>query len=218
MPESDRAFALRVESLLSAYLREGAGKVKLALHDSGSSFSPDSAAADGIKPYNLDKGDACFLGITIGQEGRRETLAQLSADWEPALETDVTRAISRLIDASPKAQMAAAPVKTDPAVVEEVKRAVPNLESLPLDEAVATLRDVALKDLKAAVTQSDAEVQKAREQFIAAQKAGSEADLEIARQRLHQLQASQMEILKRIAAKSQTQVDALRQLKKDDSK
>jgi hypothetical protein len=218
VPASERAFALRVESLLAAYLREGAGKVKVALHDSDKDFSADTAVADGIKPFNLDKGIACFLGLAVDRAGRRESLPQLSADWEPALEMDVTRAISRLLESKPQAPTAAAPVKSDPAILEEVQRAVPNLASIPLDEAIGTLRDVALKELKAAVAQGDIEAQKARAQFVEAQKAGSEAEMQAARQRLQQLQASQMETLRRISAKSQAQVDALRQLKNEASK
>jgi len=215
--ESDRAFAARVDSLLEAYQREGDGKIKLTRQDNNS--AAEAAAADGIKPFNLDKGNACFLGLTLALEARKETLAQLSIDWEPALETDVTRAISRLLDSQPRARAAATPAaKSDAAVFEEVKRVVPNYESLPFEEASGVLRDATLKQLKAAVEQGDAQTKQAREQFAQAQNAGSAAEMEAARQRLRQLQAEQMDAIKRISARSQAQMEALRQLKKEVSK
>ena len=53
----------------------------------------NAAAADGIRPFNLDKGDACFLGLTVACGERKESLAQLEPEWEPALPFDLARAI-----------------------------------------------------------------------------------------------------------------------------
>jgi len=214
---SDRAFAGRSEALLSAYQQEGGGKVKLTTFNAGQSFNPDAASADGIKPFNLDKGSACFLGIVVAQDARKEVIPQISADWEPALETDVTRAIVRLIDAKPPGAPVA-PAQTDPALLEEVKRAVPNFATLPLEEGEAVLHDAALKELKAAATDADAQAKEARQQFTDAQSAGSEPDMRAARQRLQKIQADQMEKFKEIGAKSQAQVEALRQLRKSAAK
>lgn len=214
VPEAERAFAVRAEELLAAYQREGGSNVKVAFHESDKDFNADAAAADGIKPFNLDKGKACFLGIAVAQGSRKETLPQISAEWEAALEIDVTRAISRLIEANAERQVAAAPAQSDPTIIEAVKRAVPNFETLPLEEGEGILHDAALKELKLAVNEAEAQAKEARQRFTDAQNAGSEADMTAARQRLQQIQTEQMEKLKQISAKAQAQVEALRQLRK----
>ena len=56
------------------------------------------AFADGLKSFNLDKGNACFLGIVVASGTQKELLPQLSPDWEQAVEPDLTRAIARLLD------------------------------------------------------------------------------------------------------------------------
>jgi hypothetical protein len=213
VPDSDRAFAARVESLLAAYEQAGGGKIKVRLYNSEANFNANAASAEGIKPFNIDKGNACFLGLAVGQDGRKEVLSQLSSEWEPALEMDVTRAISRLLESSPRAPAAPPHTQSDPKVLEEVKQAVPNLESVSLEEATGILRAAALKELKVATEQADAQTKEARQQFIDAQNSGSQADLEAARQRLRQIQTAEFEKLKEISAKSQAQVEALRQLK-----
>ena len=218
--EADRAFAARAEDLVSAYQREGGGKVKLTLCTSNQTFDANTAANDGIKPFNLDKGSACFLGIVVAQDTRKEVLPQLSPAWEPALEADVTRAIARLIDTRPQPQAIGVPppAKSDPATLAEVERVVPNFATIPPEEGEGILHAAALKDLKAAVQATEAQTQEARQQFTDSQNAGSEADMKAARQRLQQIQADQMEKLKQISAKADAQIDAFRQLRKATGK
>ena len=61
--KSNRAFAGRVNSLLSEYQREGAGKINLTRHlalaDPGAA---DAAGADGIKPSQPRQGRRLFPG------------------------------------------------------------------------------------------------------------------------------------------------------------
>src|ERR1035438_8810734 len=93
VPDSVTAFAGRVGQLLSAYQQEAGGKIKVTSVTSQSNPNASAALADGITAYNLDKGEACYLGITLALNGRKETLPHLSPEWEQALEPDVTRAI-----------------------------------------------------------------------------------------------------------------------------
>ena len=202
--ESDRAFAGRVDSLLSEYQREGAGKINLTRHlalaDPGAA---NAAAADGIKPFNLDKGDACFLGIAVACEGRKEALAQLFPEWEPALESDLTRAIARVMGSTPSASAVPEPPKTDKAALEEVKRLVPNFASVSVDDGMLTLREAALKDFQATASEAEIKVKEAQQRLAEAQKGGSDADKQAALKALQQLQAEQTEKLRQISARTQ---------------
>src|SRR5881394_92324 len=68
VPEAVTAFAGRVEQLLAAYRREAGGKITLTRHRSRADAA--AAAADGMKPFNLDKGDSSYLGLTVIQANR----------------------------------------------------------------------------------------------------------------------------------------------------
>ncbi len=211
-----RAYAGRVDQLLSEYQREGGGKINLTRRNSMSDTdAPKAASADGIKPFNLDKGDACFLGIAVACEGRRESLAQLAPEWETALESDITRAIARVISPSalPSAAAVAAPPKPDKTVMEEVKRLVPNFASVPLDAGMLTIREAALKDFQAAAAESETKVKEAQQRLTEARNSGSGADRQAALKYVQQVQAEQTEKLRQIAARTQAQIEALKQLK-----
>jgi len=95
VPDSVTAFAGRVDQLLSQYEQEAGGNIKVVRVTSISSSGADAALADGIRPFNMDKGDACYLGIAVVRAKQKETLSVLEPEWEQALEPDLTRAISR---------------------------------------------------------------------------------------------------------------------------
>ena len=99
VPDSVTAFAGRVGQLLSAYQQEAGGRIKVTSFNSPSTPNANAALADGIAIFNLDKGDACYLGVALLLNGRKETLPHLSPEWEQALEPDLTRAIVRLLEA-----------------------------------------------------------------------------------------------------------------------
>ena len=48
------------------------------------------------RPFNIDKGEPCYLGVALAFKGHKESLSRLSPDWEQAVEPDITRAIARL--------------------------------------------------------------------------------------------------------------------------
>ena len=68
-PESLQDFSRRVDHLLSEFQSANDGKIHVIRNSSTSEANADAAAADGIHPFNLDKGDACFLGITVVERG-----------------------------------------------------------------------------------------------------------------------------------------------------
>ena len=209
-----RAFSVRVDQLLSEYEREAGGKIKVTRQMTRSDSAAQAASADGVRGFNLDKGDACFLGVAVACGGQKETLGQLSPEWEAALESDLSRAIARVAAAKPAVRSAIAiATKVDASVIEEVKRAIPNLDSVSLTEATQTLRVAALKEFVAATEEMERAVKEAEQRVQQAQNRGSEADRQSAVKHLQQVQAEHTEKLKQITAALQSRIAALSQLK-----
>jgi ABC-type uncharacterized transport system len=214
VPDSVMAFASRVDQLLSAYQQAAGGKINLTRFDSQSKLNPNAARADGVQAFNLDKGEACYLGVALAFKGRKETLPYLSPEWEQAVEPDLTRAIIRLVEAPrPVAAAALAPLEVNTNAVQEVKALIPNLGTVSVEEGTRILREAALKDFTAAAKEMETQVKEAEQRVTQAQNGGSEADQQAARKHLQQVQTEQTEKLKQIAARSQAQIDALQQLK-----
>jgi hypothetical protein len=214
LPDSLMAFAGRVNQLLSAYQQAAGGKIKLTRLDSQSNLNQNAARADGVQPFNLDKGGACYLGVALAFKGRKESLGHFSSEWEQAVEPDLTRAIIRLVEApSPRTTAALAPREVNTNAVQEVKALIPNLGDVSVEEGTRILREAALKDFTAATKVMETQVKEAEQRLTQAQNGGSDADQEAARKHLQQVQSEQLEKLKQIAAKSKAQMDALHQLK-----
>ncbi len=217
VPDSLTAFAGRVDELLSAYAQAAGGKLKVTRFNAQSNLNPNAAPADGIQVFNLDKGEASYLGVALALKGRRETLPRLSPEWEPALEADLTRALVRLQDAArPGPVTAAAPValsQINTTAVQEVRALIPDLAAVSVEEGTRILREAAVKDFKAAAKEMEAQVKEAEQRLTQAQNSGSEADQQAAMKHLQQVQAGQTEKLKQIAARSKAQVDTFQQLK-----
>ncbi|MBI4325405.1 MAG: Gldg family protein [Chloroflexi bacterium] len=207
------AFAGRVDQLLSEYRRKASGKIKVSRYNSQSDSSANAASADGIQPFNLDKGDACYLGIAVVHKGQKEPLPQLSPEWEQALPSDLSRAIVRLINASAPTRPATATAQIDPATTEAVKHMIPNFASVSVEGGTRILREAALREFKAAANEMEIQVKEAQQQLSRAQNGGSDAEQQAAMKNLQQVQAEQTEKLRQIAARSQAQIEALQQLK-----
>ena len=207
------AFAGRVGQLLSAYQREAGGKITVSQQTSPSDSAATAAARDGLRAFNLDQGDACFLGITVVQNAQKESLAQLSPEWEAALESDLTRAIVRVLSAQPSAPVSAETAQSELAATEAVKSAIPNLPSVPLEEGTRRLRETALKDFQAAVKEMESQVKEAKQRLDQAQNGGSEAEQQAARQHLQQVQTEQTRKIQQVAGQAQAQIAAWERLK-----
>lgn len=213
--DSLRDFARRADQLLAEYERAAGDKIKLTRQTAPSAAAAQAAAADGIKPFNLQQGDACFLGLALVCRGQKETLGQLAPEWEVALEADLSRAIARVAVAKPSPQSAiASTAKAGASTIEEVKRAIPNLNSVSLAEATQTLRVAALKEFAEATEAMERAVKDAEQRVQQAQSGGSEADQQTAVKHLQQVQAEHTEKLKQIAAALQARIAALSQLKR----
>jgi ABC-type uncharacterized transport system len=213
VPDSVIAFAGRVGQLLSAYQQEAGGKIKVIGVTSQSNPNANAALADGITLFNLDKGDACYLGITLGLKGHKETLPHLSPEWEQALEPDLTRAIIRLVDSPHSFTVPTVVSQINTAAVQQVRALIPDLAAVSVQAGREILQDAAYKEFAAAAKEMQAQVKEAEQRLTQAQKGGTEAEQQAARQDLQKLKAQQSEKLKQIAAKSAAQIDAFQQIK-----
>jgi hypothetical protein len=207
-------FASRIDQLLKNFAREAGGKIQVTRYASPSDAATDAAAADGIQPFNLEKGDARFLGIAVAQNDRKESLPQLSPEWEQAVEFDLSRAIARVTAPRPATSPFAATAQRASSAKEEVKRIVPNVDSLPLEEGRRVLQEKALNDFRAVANQMEIQVKEAQQKLAQAQGSKSEAEQQAALKRLQDLQAEQAEKLKTIAIELQDQIAALERLKR----
>ena len=207
------AYAGRVDELLGGFERQGNGKITVTRYTAISDSAANSAAADGIKPFNLEKGNACYLGISVACGDQRENLADLSPEWEQALEFDLSRVIERVSRPRPAPKVSAGAARAETAARQDVLRAIPNVANVSLEEGTRILRDAAMKQYQAAVEEMGKQVKEAEQQIIQARQSGSEADQAAALKRLQQVQSDQSDKIKQIAASLDAQLDVLKQLK-----
>jgi hypothetical protein len=203
-------FSSRVDQLVSQYEQEAGGKIKVTRVTSVSEATYHAAEADGLKPFNLDKGAACFLGIAVIRGTQKQSLATLAMDWEPALESDVSRAIADVDAATPRP---ARPAKANVATIEAVKRVLPNLDSVTVAEGAQKLRAASLAQFEKTATEMQARVKQAEDRFLQAQNSHSDAEQTAALKDLKQVQKDQEARLKEIVFESKAQLEALQQLK-----
>ncbi|MFO1477154.1 MAG: Gldg family protein [Verrucomicrobiota bacterium] len=95
-PASVTAYAGRVSILLNEYQQASDGRLKVTVISDNSDAADTAAAGDGLEAFNRSQGAVSYFGIALQSDDRRETLARLAPEWEPALESDLTRAIARV--------------------------------------------------------------------------------------------------------------------------
>ena len=210
-PETLQAFSGRVDQLLSEFQSANEAKIHVARNVSNSGPNADAAAADGIHPFNLEKGEACFLGVTVACGTQKETLPQLKPEWEPALEYDLARAIVQVTATSPTVVKPSAPIS--PGVTNEIARLIPNIDGTSLDEGVGILREAAVIKMNDAGAEMETQIQAAQQQFADAQNGKSEAEQQAAKKHLQEVQLGQAEKIKQIAARLQDQITVFQQMK-----
>jgi hypothetical protein len=208
--ETVQAFSGRVDQLLTQYEQAAAGKLKVSRSQILSSASANAALADGMRPFNLDKGDGCYLGIAVVYAKQRESLSTLAPEWEQALEPDLTRAIARAVAGDAAAPVARA---ADTATLATVKRLIPNVDSISVDEGRRVLGEASFAGFKQEAQEMETKLKAAQARFLQAQADQSEAGQEAARKEIQQIQADQLASLRRLTAASQGQMNALQQIK-----
>ncbi len=211
-PESLRDFSRRVDHLLFEFQGANDGKIHVVRNLSTSGANADAAAADGIRAFNLDKGGACFLGITVAGAGRKETLAQLQPEWEPALPFDLARAIVQVTAAQPSAVLKASPPVSSE-TTNEILRLIPNVKGTSLEDGIRILRAATVDKFSEASAGMEKQIQAAQQQVADAQNGRSEAEQQAAMKHLQQVQLEQAEKIKALAAQLQAQISAFEQMK-----
>ena len=211
-PEPLQDFSRRVDHLLSEFQSANDSKIRVTRNVSTSGPNADAAAADGIHPFNLDKGDACFLGLTVVCGERKESLPQIQPEWEPALEFDLTRAILHVTPTQSPATVAQN-TQASPEVTNEVARLIPDLKGTSLEDGTRILREAALQEFTVVGTEMENKLQIAQQQLSDAQNGQSEAEQQAAMKHLQEVQLEQGQKYKQIAARLQAELAVFQQMK-----
>jgi hypothetical protein len=210
VPAATFAFADRVNQLLADFQQVAGEKISVTRHTSLS--DADAATADGIKPFNLDKGNACFLGLTVVCGGQKESLPQIQPEWEPALEFDLARAILHVM-ATPATSVVKASTQVSPEVTNEIVRLIPDIKGTSLEDGIGILREATVNKFSEAGAEMEKQIQAAKQQVADAQNGQSEAEEQAAMRHLQQVQLDQAEKTKALAAQLLAEISAFEQMK-----
>ncbi len=213
-PESLRDFSGRVDHLLSEFQGANESQIHVIRNVATSGANADAASADGIQPFNLEKGDACFLGVAVASGGRKEALARLQPEWEPALEFDLARAILH-VTAAPANSVApqAQNPPVSPETTNEILRLIPDVKNTSLEDGTQILRGAAVAELTAAGIEAESQVNLAKHQLADAQNNGTEQQQQAAAKHLQDMQFEQTEKVKAIAARLHEELAVFQQMK-----
>jgi hypothetical protein len=211
-PETLQEFSRRVERLLSEFQSANDRQIQVIRNIAASGANADAASADGIQAFNLEKGDACFLGITVASGGRKEALARLQPEWEPALEFDLARAILH-VTAAPAAAVVRPVPPVSPETTNVILRLIPDVRNTSLEDGTRILRAAAVQELTAAGAEAENQINLAKQQLADAQNSGSEQQQQAATKHLQDVQFEQTENVKAVAARLQEELAVFQQMK-----
>jgi len=207
-------FAARVGALLEVMETASGGRLLVETIDTPAETNATAAGAAGLKVFNLEKGEASYLGLTLTSGRHQEIFERLLPEWEPALESDLARALLRV--AVP--EMAAAPVplaesQPSPEVVATINRLIPDISNTTVETADQIFHAEFMKEIGDAGTEMEAQMTAAQQLVDQAKASGSAADLEAAQKNLAQVQAAQGEKIRQIATSLKTRLAVFKQMK-----
>jgi len=207
------AFAARAGQLLAAMQAASDGKLLVVVIDTPAESNAAAASAEGLKVFNLEKGQASYLGLALASGPHREVFSRLQPEWEPALEYDVARALVRV--AVPAAPTPVAPEIAQPApqIVADIHRLIPDINATTVETADQIFHAEFMREIADAGTDMDARLTAAQEQVTQAQTSGSATDLEAAQKNLSQVQLTQGEKIRQIASNLKTRLAVFKELK-----
>lgn len=207
------AFATRVRQLLDAMQTASGGKLQVATTDAAAETNATAASADGLQVFNLENGQASYLGLALASGSHREVFDRLLPEWEPALEADLARALLRVAVPAPAAPVAPEVAKPATETVAAINRLIPDVNTTTLGTASQIFHAEFMKEIADAGTEMEARMTAAQQQVTQAQASGSAADLEAAQKNLTQVQSTQGEKIRQIAAQMQTRLAVFQQMK-----
>lgn len=211
--ESLQNFAERVTQLLDALKAASRGKLNIIRTDTPSETNADIAAADGIQGFNFNKGNGCYLGLTVVSGKSKQIFARLEPKWEPVLQFDLARAIARVAAENAPATSASSVDKPSPETLATVQRLIPDVKTVTLEQADRILHQEFLKNCRETATETEAKLKDAQQKVAQAQTSGTQAEVNAARKNLLQVQMDGADKLKNLAEQLQMQLQAFNQLK-----
>jgi hypothetical protein len=209
-PESVRAYSRRVDQLLSQYENAAGGKLTVLRTTVLTPTNANAALADGIQVFDLDKGEGSYLGVAVVSGKAKEQMASLSPDWEPALESDLTRLIA---STAAEGKVSVPAPASDSTAIASVQKLIPNVSTVSVADGTKAIRSASLVEFKKAVEEMQARTKAAESRFLAADAAQSEDGKVAARKELDQIQAEHLVRLRQLTDGTQAQLNALTQLK-----
>jgi len=204
--------AIRAAQLLSEFERQAAGKITLTQFTEWSDANAKSAAADGLVPFNIEKGDPIYVGLHLAQGKRTHIIAQIVPEWAPALEFDLARALDNLSGAE-STPPPAADVARVVTAEQMVKKTIANPNAVSLADGKRILQELAGKEFQAAVQEMNQAIAAAEQRVVKAETDGSESEKQSALAQLQEVRAKFGEQLREIGLRSQTQLEAWERLK-----
>jgi hypothetical protein len=206
------AFSSRVAQLLAAVQEAGNGKIQISTVEGTADTNATAASADGIQAFNLDKGDACFLGLSISSGASKQSMPRLQPEWESALQYDLARTILAVAKAAtPPVRPEVA--KPSAAIVDSIKRLIPDVSTVSPEQASQIFHAEFMKECAAAGAEMETQIQAAQQIVVQAEAGGSAVEIAAARKNLLQVQLEQGEKMKQVAADLQTRLAVFQQMK-----
>jgi hypothetical protein len=210
--EELNAFSARVVQVLDAVQAAGHGKIQVMSITGAAETNVTAATADGIQPFNMGKNDACFLGLSISSGAQKQIMPRLQPEWEAALPYDLARAILTVANA------ATPPLRPDVAqpsteIISSIHRLIPDVKTVSLEQADQIFHAEFLDEYHRATAAMDDQLKAAQQKIVTAEKNNSDVELADARKELVQLERSQAEKIKQIAADLQTRLAVFQQMK-----
>jgi hypothetical protein len=150
-----------------------------------------------------------FIGLALGAlwQSRRAQRSAVNTEGK-APGQDVGT-----LSAGPTAVLQRLEASVDPAIIAEVKRQIPNFASVSLEEGSQVLRQAALRDLQAALSQMEGQLKEAEARVAQMEETKAETGKQAALKDLQRLQAEQAAKLSEFTTRSSAQIEALRQMK-----
>jgi hypothetical protein len=207
------AFSTRVGELLAAMQEAGNGKIQVTSIEGAADTSANAASDDRLQAFNMDKGDACYLGLAISSGANKQTMPRLQPEWESALQYDLARAILAVAAASAPPPVRPEIAKPSPEIISSIQRLIPDASSVTVEQADQIFHAEYLKQCGEVGAEAEANIQAAQQKVVQAQTGGAAADVEAARKNLLQVQLAQGEKLKDLAAQLQIQLAVFQRMK-----
>lgn len=113
----EKNYAARVQEMLRQYVRAAGGRLELNVIDpKPDTPAEEQAAAAGLAPQPLPSGETIYFGLVATHADQQETIGHFSAQREPFLEYDLTRAIHTvtLFDRRKLGLLSALPLRAQP--------------------------------------------------------------------------------------------------------